>query len=56
MEKLKARKDELLSKFIGLMNSPDPHFNEAVSFATGDPKKVRLRFEAIEQLIKEVLA
>lgn len=56
VEKMKARKDELLSKFIGLINSPDPHFNEAVSFATGDPKKVRLRFEAIGQLIKDVLS
>ncbi len=56
VEKLKARSAELVSKFIGLMNSPDPHFNEAVSFATGDPKKVRLRFEAIDQLIKEVIA
>jgi hypothetical protein len=56
VQKLIDRKRILMSKFIGLMNSPDRRFNEAISLATGDPKKVRLRFEAIEQIIKEVLA
>jgi hypothetical protein len=54
-EKLKVKKDELESKFISLM-SPGSRFDEAVSYSTGDTKKVRLRFEAIQQLIKEVLA
>ncbi len=54
--KLAVRKDELRRRFIDLMNSPDRKFNEAISLATGDPKKVRLRFEAIEQLIKDVLS
>lgn len=54
--KLMDRKKMVMVKFIGLMNSPDRRFNEAISLATGDPKKVRLRFEAIEQIIKEVLA
>ncbi len=53
-EELKVKKDELESKFISLMNSPDSRFDEAVSYSTGDAKKVRLRFEAIEQLIKGV--
>lgn len=53
---LKDRKDLLEAKFIELMNRPDRKFNEAISLATGDPKKVKLRFEAIEQLIKEVLS
>lgn len=55
VELLKLRKARLREKFIALMNAPDRKFNEAISLATGDPKKVRLRFEAIEQLIKEVL-
>lgn len=52
---LKQRKALLREKFIALMNDPTRKFNEAISLATGDPKKVRLRFEAIEQLIKDVL-
>ncbi len=53
---LENRKDLLREEFIELMNNPDRKFNEAISLATGDPKKVRLRFEAIKQLIKEVLS
>lgn len=56
VDKLAARGDILRQKFIDLMNKPDRKFNEAISLATGDPKKVRLRFEAIEQLIRDVLA
>jgi Protein of unknown function DUF262 len=52
---LKDRKDLLRAKFIALMNDSSRKFNEAISLATGDPKKVRLRFEAIEQLIEDVL-
>ena len=54
--RLTLRREILRQRFIGLMNSPEGKFNEAISLATGDPKKVRLRFEAIEQLIKEVLS
>lgn len=56
VERLSACGDILRQKFIELMNSPENKFNEAISLATGDAKKVRLRFEAIEQLIKDVLA
>jgi len=52
---LRERQDVLKGGFITLMNRPDRKFNDAISLATGDPKKVRLRFEAIEQLIKDVL-
>ena len=52
--KLTVRKDELRKKFIHLMGNSK--FSEAVSYATGDAKKVRLRFEAIDQIIQEVLA
>lgn len=53
---VKARKDVLREKFIELLENPDRKFNEAISLATSDAKKVRLRFEAIAQIIKEVLA
>ena len=56
IEVLENRKDLLKERFIKLMNNPDRKFNEAISLATGDPKKVRLRFEAIKQLLKEVLS
>ena len=56
IETLVARRALLRERFIDLMNNPDRKFNEAISLATGDPKKVRLRFEAIEQLIKDVVS
>ncbi len=54
LQLLQTRKLLLQEKFIALMN--DPAFNSAVSQATGDSNKVKLRFSAIEQLIQEVLA
>jgi len=51
---LEAKKLLLQEKFISLMN--DPAFNNAVSQSTGDINRVKLRFSAINQLIKEVLA
>jgi hypothetical protein len=56
VEILTARRNILRQRFIDLMNSPERKFNEAISLATGDPKQVRLRFEAIEQLLKDVLS
>jgi len=55
VERLSACGEILRQRFIELMNSSEHKFNEAISLATGDPKKVRLRFEAIEQLIKDIL-
>ncbi|MEO8974039.1 MAG: DUF262 domain-containing protein [Ktedonobacteraceae bacterium] len=51
---LQERKALLQGKFVILMN--DTVFNNAVSQATGDASKVKFRFRAIEQLIKEVLS
>lgn len=51
---LKQRKVNLNKKFIELMNSRE--FDNAVSQSTGDVSKVRRRFSAIEQLIKDVLS
>lgn len=52
---LQDRKEILEQKFIALMNAPDRKFYDAVSQGTGSPKKVRLRFRAIEQIIEETL-
>ena len=52
------KKDIVRSKFIDLMNDRDiePRFDSAISQGTGDIRKVKRRFSAIEQLIREVLA
>jgi hypothetical protein len=52
------RKNILIDKFTILMNDreKDPRFDSAISQGTADTKKVKRRFSAIEQLIKEVLA
>ena len=56
--KLIKKKDIVKAKFIDLMNDRDiePRFDSAISQGTGDIRKVKRRFSAIEQLIQEVLA
>jgi hypothetical protein len=56
--KLIEKKDIVKTKFIELMNDRDiePRFDSAISQGTGDIRKVKRRFSAIEQLIQEVLA
>jgi len=55
--KLIEKKDMVKAKFIDLMNDRDiePRFDSAISQGTGDVRKVKRRFSAIEQLIQEVL-
>jgi len=55
---LVERKEKLKEGFIQLMNDreQEPRFDSAVSQGTGDTKKVKCRFSAIEKLIQEVLA
>lgn len=57
VEVLVNRKNVVKDKFIQLMNdtTAEPRFDMAISQGTGDPRKVRRRFSAIDQLIKEVL-
>ena len=52
------RKDLVKDKFIELMNDRivEPRFESSISQGTGDTRKVKRRFSAIEQLIQEVLA
>ena len=55
---LVERKDLVKDKFIELMNDRivEPKFESSISQGTGDTRKVKRRFSAIEQLIQEVLA
>jgi hypothetical protein len=52
-EKLLSKKDELIDKFINLMNQTD--FNNAISQGTGNKNKVQIRFSRIETIIKEIV-
>ena len=53
LQRLQLQRAALMEGFIALMNKQD--FSDAVSYATGDPRKVALRFERVRQLIQEVL-
>ncbi|MBC8234714.1 DUF262 domain-containing protein [bacterium] len=54
IKSLIKKKHILNNKFIKLMNKST--FNDAISQATGNSSKVKLRFSEIETLIKEVLS
>ena len=58
IQTLIERKDKLKEGFIKLMNDREvePKFETSISVGTGDTRKVKRRFSAIEQLIQEVLA
>lgn len=40
-------------RFLVLLEDAD--FEAAITYGTGDPKKVRLRFSKIEEIIRETL-
>jgi Protein of unknown function DUF262 len=54
---LEERKEKLKTGFILLMNEKDkePSFEASISYGTGNLSKVKRRFSAIEELIKEIL-
>jgi Protein of unknown function DUF262 len=54
---LVERKEELQEGFVRLMNDriAEPRFELSISQGTGDTRKVKRRFSAVEQLINEVL-
>jgi hypothetical protein len=54
LEKLVGQKDALNKEFIKLMSN-SVSFVDSISYATGDPKKVKIRFGEIEKLIQEIL-
>jgi uncharacterized protein with ParB-like and HNH nuclease domain len=57
IQTLIERKDQLKEGFVRLMNDREvePKFESSISQGTGDTRKVKRRFSAIEQLIQEVL-
>ena len=52
LDQLIHRRKNLLYKFRNLMNE-DLEFDRAISRSTGDPRNVRKRFQAIDQLLQE---
>jgi Protein of unknown function DUF262 len=51
---LETRRQALQERFIGLLE--DEAFQAAISYGTGDPQKVRLRFSRVNEIIQETLA
>lgn len=53
VERLQAKSTELRARSVSVLD--DTAFEAAISYGTGDPQKVRLRFSKIEQVIRETL-
>lgn len=53
VDRLVERKQELHKRFLSLLEDSD--FEAAITFGTGDPRKVRLRFSKVEELARETL-
>jgi len=53
IDRLVQQKNQLRDRFISLLEDPD--FESSISFGTGDPRKVRLRFSKIDEIITEIL-
>jgi hypothetical protein len=50
---LEAKKEELRRRFLTLLEDSD--LEAAITYGTGDPRKVRLRFSKIEEIVREAL-
>jgi uncharacterized protein DUF262 len=53
VDRLEEKNKDLRERFLSLLD--DSNFESAISYGTGDPKKVRLRFSKIEEIIRETL-
>jgi hypothetical protein len=53
VSRLQERETQLRTKFKALMDDND--FMIAISYSTGDPRRVRYRFKKIEEIIQETL-
>jgi hypothetical protein len=53
VDRLVEKRDDLIGSFLRALD--DPGFASAISYSTGDPQKVRLRFSTVEQIIQETL-
>ena len=51
---LVKNREDVIAKFMSLMND-DWEFDTAISYSTGDPSRIRKRFQAIEELIERHL-
>jgi uncharacterized protein DUF262 len=51
--RLEDKNRDLRERFLALME--DGSFESAITYGTGDPRKVRLRFTMVEQIIRETL-
>ena len=54
INRLVDKREDVIDRFIALMND-DSDFDRAISYSTGDPHRVKKRFEAISLLVTEVL-
>ena len=54
INRLVEKREKIIDRFIALMNS-DSDFDRAISYSTGDPRRVKKRFHAIAQLITKEL-
>ena len=54
MRVLNKKREDVQRRFIQLM-SEDDDFNNAISYSTGTPRRVRKRFQAIKQLVEEFI-
>lgn len=54
LDKLVGLKEPLNKAFMSLLSN-SVSFVDSISYATGDPKKVKVRFQEIEKLIQETL-
>jgi len=54
LQHLQEKKDMVMERFIQLMNE-DYDFKNSISLGTGDVRKIKYRFEAIEKLIVGIL-
>ena len=53
--KLVENRDKVVTGFMFLLND-DPEFEQAISLSTGQPRRIRKRFEAIHDLIREIVS
>ena len=53
VDRLAAKNEDLRERFLLLLE--DTNFEASITYGTGDPKKVRLRFSKIEEIIRETL-
>ena len=51
---LVENREDVIAKFMSLMND-DWEFDTAISYSTGDPSRIRKRFQTIEELIERHL-